>query len=73
MQVIESADYFEVSSSDEEYVTETETETEKVHYSTSEIMEVLKDIQSMVKSLMGRQHSISTIIKEEDDPKFVVS
>ena len=23
----------------------------------------------MVKSLMARQHSISTIIKEEDDPK----
>ena len=44
MQVIESADYFEVSSSDEEYVTEAATKTEKVHYSNSEIMEVLRDV-----------------------------
>ena len=51
---------------------ETATETEKIHYSNSEIREVLRDpINGEI--LMGRQHSISTIIKEEDDPKFVVS
>ncbi len=46
------------------------------HYSSSEIMGVLLDVQSTLKSMIERQASqggSKLVNKEEDDPKYMVN
>ena len=43
------------------------------HYSSSEIMDVLLEVRSMVRSFGNSSGAIGTNTKEEADPKYIVS